>query len=128
MRDAVRRRAGDVAPVEHDAAGARRELPGQEIEQRRLAGAVGADDRVQAAGLDAQADIVDRGKRAERLGQVLCLEDCHDQKRDQASTTPPRKKSTTITNATPRSSGQRAQITLIDSESQMKTIEPMIGP
>ena len=45
-----------------------------------------------------------------------------------ASTTPPRKKSTTITNATPSSSGQRAHTTLIDSESQMNTNEPMIGP
>ena len=33
-----------------------------------------------------------------------------------------------MTNATPSKSGQRAHITLIDSESQMNTTEPMIGP
>ena len=48
--------------------------------------------------------------------------------RVQASTTPPRKNITTITNASPRRSGQRAHSTLTDSDSQMKTKEPMIGP
>ncbi len=48
--------------------------------------------------------------------------------RAHASTTPPRKKSTTMTKATPSSSGQRAQSVLTDSESQMNTNEPMIGP
>src|SRR5262249_39573245 len=90
--------------------------------------AVGTDDRVHRAGLDPQADAVHRGQRAEGLDQILRLEDRHDQKRDQASTTPPRKKRTTATKATPRSSGQRAHSVLTDSESQRKRRAPMSGP
>ena len=52
----------------------------------------------------------------------------HAQKRAHASTTPPRKKSTTITKATPSRSGQRAHTALTDSDSQMNTKEPMTGP
>src|SRR5882672_9540663 len=100
--------------------------PGEKIEERGLPRAVRADDGVQRAGLDADAHVVHGGQGAERLAQVFCFEDCHN--RDQASTTPPRKKSTTITNATPSRSGQRAHSVLTDSESQMKTNEPMIGP
>ena len=62
------------------------------------------------------------------LLRLFCFEDRHAKNRFQTSTTPPLKKSTTITNATPSSSGQRAHTTLIDSDSQMKTNEPMIGP
>ena len=126
MRDAVRARAGDVAAIEQDAPGARRELAGEQIEERGLAGAVRPDDRVERPGLDAQVHRIHRGECAERLAQLARFEKRHI--RDQASTTPPRKKSTTMTNATPRSSGQRAHSTLTDSESQMNTTEPMIGP
>src|SRR5882672_7703450 len=121
----MRRRAGDVIAVEHDASRTRRERAGEEVEERGLAGAVRPDDRVQRADLDAQAHRVHRGERAEALGQALGLEKRH--MRAQASTTPPLKNSTTMMNATPSSSGQRAHITLIDSDSQMKTNEPIIG-
>src|SRR5258708_39837335 len=121
-------RAGDVLAFKQDSPGAWREGARQQVEERGLAGAVRADDRMQRAGLDAQADAVHGGERAEGFAQAVRFEERHDQKRDQASTTPPRRKSTTMTNATPSSSGQRAHTTLIDSESQMKTNEPMIGP
>src|SRR3954462_6261230 len=130
MRNAVRARAGDVAAVEENPAGARRKLAGEQVEERGLAGAVRADDRMQRALLDAQAQRVDRGEGAEGLRQLARFEKRHFifPNRDQASTTPPRKKSTTMTNATPRSSGQPPHLPLIDSESQMNPPEPMIGP
>ena len=106
----------------------RRKGAGEQVEERGLAGAVRPDDRVQAARLDGEADVLHRHEGAEGFAQALCLEDRHAKNRFQTSTTPPRKKSTTITNATPSSSGQRAHTTLIDSDSQMKTNEPMIGP
>src|SRR6185503_10655461 len=129
MGDAVRRRARDVLLVEKNPSRGRREAPGQQVEERGLAGAVRPDDRVQAARLDREAHVLDGGERAEGLAQVAGFEDRrHVQNLCHASTTPPRRKSTTITNATPRSRGQRAHTTLIDSESQMNTDEPMIGP
>src|SRR3954453_4397393 len=114
MRNGGPARAGDVAAVEENPAAARRKLAGEQVEERGLAGAVRADDGMQRAGLDAQVHRVDRGEGAERLWQLARFEKGHFicPNRDQASTTPPRKKSTTITNATPSSSGKRAPITL----------------
>src|SRR5204863_9698324 len=126
--DTVRGRPGDVAPVEEDAPRARAVDPGKKIEERGLPRAVRTDDGVQRACLDGEAHAVDGGQGAERLAQVFCFEDRHAQNRAHASTTPPRRKSTTITNARPSSSGQRAHSVLTDSESQIKTNEPMIGP
>src|SRR5688572_28032161 len=101
MGDAMRARAGDLSAIQEDAARARREGPGEEIEERRLARAVRADDRVQAARRDRQAHVLHRGQRAEGFAEIFCFEECHFTRRVQASTTPPRKKRTTITNATP---------------------------
>src|SRR5207248_10007097 len=67
VRDAVRVRAGDVAAVEHDAPSAWRKSASEEVEERGLARAIRADDRVQRAGLDAQAHRIHRGEGAERL-------------------------------------------------------------
>src|SRR5919201_3565328 len=132
MGDAMRRRAGDVLAVEENAPCARRKLASEQIEERRLPRAIWADDRVQRPRLDCEGHAVHGGERAEGLAQLVCREDRHAPnllvRRAHASTTPPRKKSTTMTNATPRRSGQRSHITLTDSESQMKTNEPMIGP
>ena len=53
--DRVRRPPGDVAAAEIDAAGVRDQVPGDHVEQRGLARAVGADDRRDLAGLHTQA-------------------------------------------------------------------------
>ena len=45
--------AGDVAALEHDLAGGRRDLAGQHLEEGRFAGAVGTDDAAQLALIDA---------------------------------------------------------------------------
>ena len=48
-----------------------RDLAGDEIEQRGLAGAVGADDQAPLARLDREVDIGGDAQAAERLAQVI---------------------------------------------------------
>jgi hypothetical protein len=75
-RDPIRTLPGDVAPVEDDIAGARRDQSGYAVEQCRLAGAVRADkagdpSRLDGEGcspqsldaIEAAADIVNFEKR-----------------------------------------------------------------
>ncbi len=70
VRDRPRRtrsldeKRGDVAPFEEDRALGRLDHAGQQIDQRRLAGAVGADQRLARAGLRAQNDTLSVASRA----------------------------------------------------------------
>ena len=57
----------DVAAGEADGPGVGRDLAGQLPDQRRLAGAVRADQRMRLAGADVERDVVGRDQRAERL-------------------------------------------------------------
>src|SRR5579863_3545010 len=68
--DAVRRRAGDVAAVEPYRAAIRPQMPGDQVEQRRLAGAVGADHGRDLTGIDRQADIADGAEAGEGFAQA----------------------------------------------------------
>jgi hypothetical protein len=52
MEAAAARHASDVAIEERDRAGVGRELAGDQVEERGLPGAVGADDEPALAGLD----------------------------------------------------------------------------
>ena len=56
--DLVRRDAGDVAALQAHLAGVGLQMPGDEVEERRFAGAVRADDGGDAALLHAQAHVV----------------------------------------------------------------------
>jgi len=69
--------ARDVVPVQHDLPGGRREEAGYQVEERGLAGAVGADDGAQLAGLHRHRDGVDRDQAAERLGGGADFEQAH---------------------------------------------------
>src|SRR5581483_5853836 len=60
-----------------DLAGGRREVAGDQVEQRRLAGAVGPDDAGDRALGDREGDLADRRQAAEVLGQVADLEQAH---------------------------------------------------
>src|SRR5262245_11259841 len=73
--DLVRLEPGDLATVEEDPAGVGREQAGYQVEERGLAGAVRADDRVQPPAGEAEAQVVDRGQSAEALGQSLGAQD-----------------------------------------------------
>ncbi len=64
--EAMRRQARDVAAVKDEAAGARALDAGDGVDQRRLAGAVRADDREQLAGTNLDRDAPERRRRAVR--------------------------------------------------------------
>ena len=57
--DLVRRQTVDALAVETHFAGGRREASADQMKQRRLAGAVGSDDRVPLAGGDFERDAAD---------------------------------------------------------------------
>ena len=67
--------AGDVAALEHDLAGGRRDLAGQHLEEGRLAGAVRADDAAQLALVDGEVDVAVGDDAAVALGQAGRLQD-----------------------------------------------------
>src|SRR5207244_11349136 len=73
--DLVRLECGDVAPGEEYAARSGRPHARDDVEECRLAGAVGADDGVHPAGLEGEIDAVDRDQAAEALGQPLGAQD-----------------------------------------------------
>jgi hypothetical protein len=66
---------GDIAAIEYDASTCRREEFGEEIEARGLAGAIRADQGVNAAAGDAQIDRPHRDESGELLGQLFRFED-----------------------------------------------------
>ena len=98
----VWRKRRDVAPVEQDGARGRREEAAHQIEERRLAGAVRADDGAQFAGLDGQRHILDGDEIAEPLGGGVDLEQGHAFAPARSMPSTPRgKKRTTATNTRP---------------------------
>ena len=64
-----RRKPGDIAPFETDFAGVWPVEPGHEVEQRRLAGAIRADDADEVAFGEIEIDGVDGGQAAETARQ-----------------------------------------------------------
>ena len=75
--DLVGRLLGDVLVLEKDLARGRRIDPRDQVEDRTLAGAVGADDREDLALLHGEADGIDRLQAAEVQGQVFRTEIAH---------------------------------------------------
>ena len=67
----MRRQIGNVGAIEDDAAGGRRKQAADEIDDRALARAVGADEAEDFAARDRQIDAVDRANAAEMLGEAL---------------------------------------------------------
>jgi hypothetical protein len=73
--DRVRGLALDALAPEHDAPVVRREHARDHVEQRRLAGAVRSDHREDFAGVDLEADAIDRDEAAEPLADAVDLEE-----------------------------------------------------
>ena len=69
----VRRRRGDVGASEPHLAGGRREQTADQVDDRALARAVGADETENLALRNGEIDAVDRAHPAEMLGQCLEL-------------------------------------------------------
>src|SRR5262249_45202268 len=76
-RHAMGGHARHLAAVEGDAALVWREIARDAVEQRRLAGAVGADQAHQLSRLHLEIDTVDGGDAEEPLGQAPHLEERH---------------------------------------------------
>ncbi|MCY1305955.1 hypothetical protein D9M70_557870 [compost metagenome] len=68
-----RRRSGDIHAAEADRAAVGGDVAGNQIEQRRLAGAVRPDDAQRLTLADRKADLVGDGQRAEALRDPLEL-------------------------------------------------------
>src|SRR5690349_886364 len=77
----MRRQAGEALALQANFAGTRRVDTGDEIDQRRLAGAIGPDEAADLAGGDADRDVFRRRQSAEAFGEALGLE----QRRHQTS-------------------------------------------
>src|SRR6266851_7272515 len=72
--DARRRRAGDVAPLVEDAARGRLQEVRQQVKTGGLAGAIGADQGMNAAAPHLEADALDGDEALEFLGEPSGLE------------------------------------------------------
>ena len=66
--------AGDVVAVEEDPAGVERLEAGDQVEQRRLAGAVRTDDAEDLALVDVEGDVGVGGQAAVALGDAFDVE------------------------------------------------------
>ena len=92
----------NVAALEPDRARGRREQAADQIEERRLAGAVRTDDRAQFARLDGQRHVVDGDQAAKALRCALDLKQGHAFAPLRSMPRTPRgKKRTTSTNTRP---------------------------
>src|SRR3954469_4240523 len=104
-RTLVCRQPDQVGLVEGERAGIGLIDAGEEVQERRLAGAVGADQREDRAGRDVQRHVVHRAHAAETLVQLFGLEERRHAnlflKAIHAWTMPPGMKSTTKVSARP---------------------------
>src|SRR4051812_35225760 len=71
MGSAVRGLAGDVGSRDVQFAAVAGFQAGDEVDQRRLAGAVGADDAKDLAAVEPKRDVGDRAYTAEALGEAI---------------------------------------------------------
>ncbi len=114
-RHRVGRESGDRPAVEDDAAGARRQLPRDEVEQRRLPGAVRPDDGPSLRCAHGERDAIDGGERAETPRESLDGEERRRVRHARSPilprtmpTIPPGANSTNRMNVRPRISIQRS--------------------
>ena len=109
----LRRQPRDRPAVEHDLARGGREEAGDQVEERRLARTIGADDGAQFARRDAERYLAHRDQAAECLGDAADLQHgTHAALRRRSIPSRPRgKNSTTSTNSRPM---KLIQFTVID--------------
>src|SRR5690606_3718244 len=100
----------DVLAVHQDAPGRGRKDAGEQVDQRGLAGAVGADQGMAGALRDRERDAVGRGDAAEAAGEVVRLQ--HDRRHDRLQYQVHGRSSRsrpTITSTTRKSPSQKVQ-------------------
>src|SRR4029079_3955800 len=72
--DQIRRKAGDVVVVEQDSPGGGANDPGEAVEERRLAGAVGTDHGADLARRHGDRHVVEGGEPSEPRGEPVGAE------------------------------------------------------
>src|SRR5262249_43284546 len=80
--DSVRRHVGDVAILENEAAGSWLVDAADQVEDGRLAGAIGADDGEYFALAHSEADVVDGADAPKVDNEFLCLKKRHRSRSD----------------------------------------------
>src|ERR1043166_7447061 len=124
----MHRQRGHVMALEQDAAGIRFGEAGDLMDQRGLAGAVGADDGMQLAGRDLEADIIGDGERAIVLGEIPKLQRCGHGVLRIRPLSPPGANSTTSTSSGPKIIAQCSVRPESSSASRPNTAAPMMAP
>src|SRR3989442_110801 len=102
----MRREAGHVFFKQEDVSGIPRQVAGDQVEERGLAGAVRADDEAPLARRHLERDVVDGRKATKRLSQVLEVKRSHSL--FTPGTTPSGMNTTISTKTKPRSVFQRS--------------------
>ena len=76
VKQLVRLQTSDIFAVEDDLAAVGRDVAGDEVEQRRLAGTVRPDEPGDRSPLDPKRALVDCAQAAKALADVLHVDDC----------------------------------------------------
>src|SRR4051794_29808914 len=105
----MRRQAAQRPPVEGETTALGGVDAGQDVEERRLAGAIGADEAIDLAARNGEGNIVERLHAAEALRHAARLEECAHAARTVSSrlrtaegSKPAGRKSITRTSASPK--------------------------
>ena len=140
LDDAVRRQPGQLAPLVLDPAPVRPEVPGDEVEEGRLARPVRADDRVLLALLELEVHPVDGDEPPEVLEEVDGAQhrpgpfrQSSPRARRDASlrarpARPSGRKSRMATRMRPSTIGQYSVYSLVRRSSTKRVAAPMAGP
>src|SRR5439155_14926969 len=121
--------AADVLALEAHGAARGRQQAREDVDERRLAGAVGADDRHELAAPDPQRDAVEGADAAVEHPYVDRLQQRHaGRSRASRPSSPPGKKMTTPASSAPKTKRQYAVSDITASCRKMKTTAPTTGP
>src|SRR6266851_4175404 len=121
----MRREVGDVFSKQDDVSGIARQVAGDQVEERGLAGAVGADDQAPLARRHLERDIADGRQAAERFPQVLEAKRSHSL--FTPGTTPSGMNTTMRTKTKPSSMFQRSTYAETQFLSSMTMAAPTRG-
>src|SRR5205823_1108688 len=110
------RQIGDVPSLEKHASSVGHQLPAEEVDESRLSGAVGADERGDSSGRKRQIHARDRAEVCERLAQAAHFEEgghatsswraARSSRARAVPSSPPRNASTTPSRTSPKTSSQ----------------------
>ena len=115
-------------PGRTDLAGGRGQQPADDVEQRRLAGAVRADERVDAAASDLARDIVKRQVAAEALADASTCGAARSSCHRGARSSPSGRQIATTTSSAPKKVMRQSWTKRSNSGSRVTIAAPTTGP